>query len=417
MRKIIFSAICMALILTSCYQYVLVPYPGGSGEAAVDDTAVSYEFLGRGEGTPASPYAPETVGELRGFANLINSGTIAPDAHISLPSGAVYDFSGVAFPGIGSGRETIASGELTDAVPFTGVFEGNGAVIRNLSLSYSGDDTSAAIGFFGVIEDAAISDLVFENASVVSSSKASAVAVGLAVDSSIDGVTVRNSSVTAPQGPAGIVAQFKVYDQDSASEYSVSGNTVSGTTIIATDSYNAAGIIGSYDTRTAPASKAQVTVSNNVVDFTGPAYIEGVNVVSGMFGTVFLQSTLDKFEDNRIIVDSADDIRLNEVEESVSPYYNVQAYVFGNVRKDNAASGDALPTDRNSIVVGGEESTMTFLREPDILDNTNQLSNYIKDGKYDSSTHTGSSNPTNDYGIGWNQFIEQHPDEYKPQTP
>ena len=48
--------------------------------------------------------------------------------------------------------------------PFTGIFDGNGYIIYNLTVTKKTDD----MGFFGAAEDAVIRDVILENADIVS---------------------------------------------------------------------------------------------------------------------------------------------------------------------------------------------------------------------------------------------------------
>ena len=378
-----------------CPQYVFVPSDilfGNTSSEEDEAKEISYGWISTGSGTAESPYVLSTVGDIRGFAELFNSGAVESNASISLTPGE-YDFSGIDFPGIGRGTDAVSKEEgLTDASPFTGIFNGNGAVIKNLEIDDMAIAENAGVGFFGAIENSDISNLTFENASIRTSSKAAAIAVGVALNSSISGITVVDSYIESPQTTAGVVSRYVIAVDDPKGEYSIKNNKVEGTTIISTDSYNAAGIIGSFNSRnnrgsSTADSMSTVDVSGNVVDLTGDAYIKGVNVVSGMFGTVFLQSLTDNFSDNKLICDGASDIILTTVAEDEvgnGQHYNISAYIFGNIRKDN---GKSVPAKDNTVVIDGVTYTLTF--DANNTDST-KIENYIE------IEGTDFGNPTTD---------------------
>ena len=236
-RFLVAGVFCLVLLLASCYQYVYVPFPVGddTGNDEVVDNFPSYDWISAGNGTVDNPYVLGTVGDILGLAELINNGTGLENTYYELLPGAVYDFSGVSdFKGIGNGTSAKSNGTFTDANPFTGVFDGNGATIRNLTLSYSGGEEDVAVGFFGTAYNSTITGINFENIRVESDSKASAIAVGCAINTNITSVTVTDSFITSPATTAGIVARYNVHDQNAEAVYSLSNNTVEGTTIVAT---------------------------------------------------------------------------------------------------------------------------------------------------------------------------------------
>ena len=155
-------------------------------------------------------------------------------------------------------------------------------------------------------------------------------------------------------------------------------------------------------------------MEGNTVDLTGDAYIQGVNVVAGMFGTYRLNSTTDTFEGNGIILDSVDDLRITTLTATDSDnggVYNVCGYIFGNFTQDqNMSPNDSIPAENNTITVGGDKYEMTFLREEfkDTCPIAEELlSNYIQDGTLNAENHS-SRNPINDYGVMYNVYLEHY---------
>ncbi len=113
-------------------------------------------------------YDISTASALAGLASLINDGTITGSITVNLNDD--IDLAGLEWTPIGYGDRTSES-----APAFTGVFNGNGHLIVNLSVSGSADKYPA--GLFGLISDASINDLKIKSGSV---SHASDTAAGIA---------------------------------------------------------------------------------------------------------------------------------------------------------------------------------------------------------------------------------------------
>ena len=393
-----------------CPQYVFVPSDilfGNMSSEEDEAKETSYGWISTGSGTADSPYVLSTVGDIRGFAELFNSGAIPSNASISLTPGE-YDFSGIEFPGIGTGSTDISGGEFVNATPFTGTFNGNGAVIRNLSIANRGENAGPA-AFFNLVQDADINNLNFENAHIESDSSTTAVAVGFALDSSVTGITVSDSYISSPECTAAIISRFQILDTTGDKVFRIEGNSVKGTTIIAADSYNVAGIIGFYNGRRTEGT-SKVSISDNTVDFTGPAYIRGVNLVSGLFGTLWLRSNDDVFENNKVIADGPEDFVLDTVtqdEVAANQFYNISGYIYGNVSQNQDLSPhDSLPMTGDTVILDGIEYKMTFLRDDPTSDYPvpdGSICNYIQDGTYNSAEHF-SRNPVNDAGVPYGSY-------------
>lgn len=112
------------------------------------------------------------------------------------------DMSGTNFQPIGSINE-----------PFTGVFDGNGYSIKNLSISLPKDD----VGFFSSTENAKISNLALENVNIIAKNEIGAL-IGNAKHTSISNCVI-NGIVRGEVGVGGIVGIGK-YNQITSVEVS-----------------------------------------------------------------------------------------------------------------------------------------------------------------------------------------------------
>ncbi len=111
------------------------------------------------------------------------------------------DLSGVDWLPVGSVDE-----------PFTGEFNGNGYSISNLSLNVNEGTATQNVGFFASTSDATISNLILDNVIVntpASYNKGSVgTLIGVAADTNIDNVTVRNSKVQGHQKTGGLIGSI-----------------------------------------------------------------------------------------------------------------------------------------------------------------------------------------------------------------
>ncbi len=231
-----------------------------------------------GESTSGKTYKLTTANELYGLMELVNGGEEFEGANITLPANAEFDFSQVSeskkgdpsFIGFGS-RKYYEDSQFEDSRAFfKGKFNGNGAVIKGVDLSYpegvkdgtltEAEESDVAVGFFGVVKGTAaapaeVRDLVFEDCTLFSTSNTTGIAVGYAENAIISGITVRNCTITGPQGVGGVVG--RLYNSGEISDC-----VVENTSVIASDvdvnyegprtgNYNVGGIVGiaSYSTR------------------------------------------------------------------------------------------------------------------------------------------------------------------------
>ena len=90
----------------------------------------------------------DSVKEFIAFANAVNAGKSYAGETVTL--GADLDLAGVTWTPIG-----------TSASPFSGTFDGNGKVIKNLTI-----DGTAKVGLFGVLDGAVVKNLTFVGAEI-----------------------------------------------------------------------------------------------------------------------------------------------------------------------------------------------------------------------------------------------------------
>lgn len=96
--------------------------------------------------------------------------------------------------------------------PFTGKFNGNGYSISNLTLNVDNGTATENVGFFASTSDATISNVLLDNVTVNTPATynkgAVGTLIGVAADTNIDNVTVRNSSVQGHQKTGGLIGSI-----------------------------------------------------------------------------------------------------------------------------------------------------------------------------------------------------------------
>ncbi len=122
--------------------------------AANNDQDLSQQAQLRGAGTAQNPYLIETAGD---FAYLTSTSTIWNGNYFSLQNN--IDMSNKTWVPIGNENN-----------PFSGVFDGNGFTISNLTSSYL--NAFSSIGLFGQTQNAVIKNLTIENCDFYSTASA-----------------------------------------------------------------------------------------------------------------------------------------------------------------------------------------------------------------------------------------------------
>lgn len=136
----IFAAILiLAAVLT-------IPFASAKAEAAGWDGTASATLSG--DGTEINPYIVNSAGDLAYLAAEANGGNDFSGKIISV-SAAEIDFNNIPFTSIGYAND---SSETLDLKPFNGTFNGNGVVIKNLSVAVNEEEgLPYYYGLFGYI--------------------------------------------------------------------------------------------------------------------------------------------------------------------------------------------------------------------------------------------------------------------------
>ena len=178
-----------------------------------------------GAGTDSDPYL---ITDWNDFTDLrtLSSG----DYHFQLTTNLDFAEYGAAWIPIG-----------TAASPFCGTFDGNGYVISNFTLETPDKDD---VGFFGVIENSAIYDLNFENATVVGNNSVGILA-GHINETHVSEIGIYKSNVTAfGDNAGGIIGSAEHIPIDFPSADSPNIHTAYVLNSNVTAENNAGGVIG-----------------------------------------------------------------------------------------------------------------------------------------------------------------------------
>ena len=165
---------------------------------------------------------------------------------------------------------------------FCGTFVGGGHTVSGLNITST--DSSAAVGFFGVVDGGAVQNIVFENVSVNTKSKNAGTAAGLITGGAVvDGITVKSGTLTGVDGVGGIVGRA-----------TVSGtvmNSVNNASVHATVGA-AAGIVGkAYYTEAGKEMNITKCINNGAV-----TAVSGSSAAGGIVG--FCAANVTECENN-----------------------------------------------------------------------------------------------------------------------
>ena len=150
------------------------------------------EGLFVGKGTEEYPYLIETASQFKYLAEAVASEAKYRSAYYEQT--ADFDLSGETLQPVG-----------TEAVPFSGHYNGGGYKIQNMSVSSTGDNA----GMFGYIQGGSVSNISFENASVAGGGKYAGTVVGYLMDGTVKGIRVdAESKVTSVARGAGLIVGY-----------------------------------------------------------------------------------------------------------------------------------------------------------------------------------------------------------------
>ena len=148
-QKIALLLLCLAMVLSLSTVLSFGSFAEGDAEAWDGSIATSYAG---GNGTPEYPYQIANGAQLAFMAQQVNAGEDA-DASFILTSNV--DLANKAWTLIGISLE----------MPFSGSFDGDGKTISGLFIDTS-DAGLYAVGLFGVLDGATVSNLILATGSV-----------------------------------------------------------------------------------------------------------------------------------------------------------------------------------------------------------------------------------------------------------
>ena len=367
MRKTLVFSLVVLFALTSCYQTIPIFYP--VERPTVEETEPDTSWF---DDTKATEYKVNSVGDIRGLADLVRAGVEFEGKKIELQPGT-YDFSDMPGFQVGSGNRysgTETPDENTHV--FRGEFDGNGAVISGLVINGGGigSEDDGAYGFFGLVEDANIHDLVFENCHVTSSASSTGIAVGYAYDSSFSNIMVRNSTVQGSESAGAIVG--RMYTSDEAATYTIENNQVINTSVVVDGSFHAGGIIGYANA----GSASTIVLRNNTVDLTGGATItsrnaDGLATAGAIAGSIAgkydgtTTTAAVEFVDNTIILNDS-----TQISASGNSYF--RGYLFGyyTAQLDLGERLVIEASENNTLTLNGTTTTIVSPKADPVAEGT-----------------------------------------------
>lgn len=355
-----------AIVITACGPTYYIPYPIPTPDKT-DDGNVANDDWYDGNESASGTYVLRTVGDILGFAELVENGTTFKGQTVELVAGQVYDFSEVDnFSGIGNG--TWAGYNNFDSLsesarPFMGVFDGKGATIMNLNMEYESSDSNDATarGFFDMIYEAEIKNLIFVNANVVGEGKPTGVAVGFSVNSKLSGIQVSGSSVEGGQGTGGVVGSAFFKEMSNTDAITTVGRylgiencSVQDTDILANGA-NAGGIAGQIGDGMGVQGQSGANTGsyfrNNKVSLNADNSIKAnANAAGGFIGySSWWNVGTQDISNNRLEIVSSDQI--------TAAVGNSSGYFDGG---DNDANISESEFTNNNVSINGTESKIIF---------------------------------------------------------
>ncbi len=178
----------------------------------------SFEFLSgnQGEGTKEKPFLIKNREQLMGLSELTAMGMMVPESgqtkYAGDYSGCYFalggniDLQGVNWIPIGFYRDSSENaGEVP--YPFSGEFDGNGYIIKNLKLNSFASFNN--VGLFGAVSDAGIHDVtIIPDSSKIKGKDRTGVVTGYAEKSKIRNVTVKNAYIQSTGIAGGIAGEI-----------------------------------------------------------------------------------------------------------------------------------------------------------------------------------------------------------------
>ena len=157
-----------------------------------------------------------TPSDLAGLAAMLNG-------DMALPAGVPADFSGYTvelnadfdmgsqnnFPMIGSSSRNGSNLNTTNYKPFRGTFDGQGHIIKNLNVTYTGNEGSDCVGFIPNLDgEGKLMNVTFDNVNINGGQAEQAGIVGVVSNgATVSGVHLTSGTVTSAESAGGIVGR------------------------------------------------------------------------------------------------------------------------------------------------------------------------------------------------------------------
>lgn len=206
------------------------------------DGSKTYPTIPENTTTPIEINAPS---DLAGLADMVNGiyteGVKDPTfAGYTFTLSTDMDMGGNNFPMLGTGTR---SSSVVNGNSFKGVFDGNNKTISNLSVTYTGGDKDAVVGFIANLEgeNAEVKNVTFENVKIDGGSSEQAGVVGTVTgNATVTNVTVKSGSISSAETAGAIVGRMILTGSISGCK----NGTTQGEGATITGSGNVGGIVG-----------------------------------------------------------------------------------------------------------------------------------------------------------------------------
>lgn len=182
--------------------------------------------------------AVQAPSDLVGLAHMVSgtNGQTANDfAGYTVKLNGDFDFRGFEFPMIAAG--STRSGGAGNGAAFSGVLDGQGHTIKNLTISQPSVAGNAAVGFIANLkgQNAALKNLNIENLNISTSAEQAGLVGLVSEGATVSGVNVKSGSVNGAEATGAIAGRLMI---DGTISNCTNGADVTSKT------YNAGGIVG-----------------------------------------------------------------------------------------------------------------------------------------------------------------------------
>ena len=174
--------------------------PGFANKVEHEDTSglIALSDMDEGASLAVDTYSISTADELQQLARMTNAGLVEAGSTFVLAND--IDLSGISdWESIGKFAFNADGSAIDTNKTFSGTFDGNGYVIKNLkqvTLDYDASTGYGAGGLFGATNDATIKDLGVENIDIITSDTGTAGLVGGVIGYADGDITISNCYTT-----------------------------------------------------------------------------------------------------------------------------------------------------------------------------------------------------------------------------